>query len=94
MKVTDNELTEKLYKAFAGLSSEQEARSFLLDLCSIKEIQEMSQRLETANLLAQGMNYKEISEKLGVSSATVCRVSKALNYGEDGYTKALGLKNK
>ncbi len=89
MKSTDNELTENLYKAFATLRTPQDFRAFLLDICSIKEIQEMSQRLETAKMLSKGMNYKDISEKLGVSSATVCRVNKALNYGEDGYKKVL-----
>ena len=58
---------------------------FFEDLCTIKEIQDMAQRLETAILLGKNENYQAISAKVGVSSATISRVNRCLNYGTGGY---------
>jgi len=83
------ELVENLLKVIAGLDKADDCYDVLMDLCTVKEIQDMAQRLETARLLALGERYQEIGEKVRVSSATISRVSRCLNYGSGGYQKAL-----
>ncbi len=84
-----NESTERLFRCIAEIQSAEECAAFFEDLCTIKEIQDMAQRLETAKLLDEGQSYQKISEKVGVSAATISRVSRSLNYGSDGYKAAL-----
>ncbi len=98
MQKTDNPFQNSdvrfLLKAFMTLENEEECLSFLQDLMTIKEIQDMSQRLRVAQLLEEGKAYQQISENVSVSSATISRVSRALNYGEGGYGMVLErLKN-
>ena len=78
-----------LFKAILSLETEEECYAFFEDICTIKEIQDMSQRLDTAILLSKGMSYQKITEQVAVSSATIGRVSKCLNYGSGGYQKAI-----
>ena len=80
-----NESTKRLFDVIANLKDEKECEMFFEDLCTIKEIQDMAQRLETAVLLNSGENYQNISAKVGVSSATISRVNRCLNYGSGGY---------
>ncbi len=84
-----NESVKRLYKVISELKTEKDCADFLEDLCTIKEIQDMAQRLETAILLKLGENYQTIFEKVGVSSATISRVSRCLNYGTGGYQKVV-----
>ena len=84
-----NEMTDQLMKAIADLKTPEDCYSFLEDLCTIKEILDMSQRLEIAILLKNGTNYQDINKKTGVSTATISRVNKCLAYGSGGYEKAL-----
>ena len=84
-----SESAQRLFRAIADLRTPEECRDFFEDLCTIKEIHDMSQRLEIAVLLDQGYNYVKISEAVGVSAATITRVNRALNYGADGYRMAL-----
>lgn len=74
-----------LYKAILKLENEEECRGFFADLCTINELLSMEQRFKVAQLLDEGYIYNDIVEKTGASSATISRVSRALNYGEDGY---------
>ena len=80
---------DRLYRAVAGLQTPEECRRFFEDICTIKELVDMSQRLEVATLLQQGKNYQEISAQTGVSTATISRVNKCLQYGNDGYQMVL-----
>ena len=80
---------DRLYGAVAGLQTPEECRRFFEDICTIKELVDMSQRLEVATLLQQGKNYQEISAQTGVSTATISRVNKCLQYGNDGYQMVL-----
>ncbi len=89
MKSIHNELTEKFFKAIMNLKDEDECRRFFEDVCTIKEIQDMSQRFEVAFLLNDGMSYQEVLAKTGVSTATISRVNKCLNYGSGGYKEAI-----
>lgn len=80
-----SENTKVLIRALLSLESEEECRQFLYDICTIKEIKEMSSRLEVAMLLSKGEVYTDIAEKTGSSTATISRVNRSLNYGEGGY---------
>lgn len=77
--------TEVLFNAVLSLKDQKECESFFTDLCTVKEIKEISQRFEVARLLSQGLVYADIAEKTGASTATISRVNRALNYGEGGY---------
>ena len=79
-----NEHTDKLVKALLSIKTAEEMYSFLEDLCTIAEIQSMSQRLMIAELLDN-----DIVKITGVSTATISRVNRALQYGKDGYKTVL-----
>ena len=85
MKQIHNELTERFFQAILNLETKEECINFFEDVCTIKEIQDMSQRLEVAYLLNSGKSYQEVLAKTGVSTATISRVNRSLNYGNDGY---------
>lgn len=84
-----NESTDRLFETMSHLESVDDFYDFFEDLCTIKEIQDMAQRLDTVILLDQGESYNNIAAKVGVSTATISRVSKCLNYGSGGYRKAI-----
>lgn len=84
-----NESTDRLFKAIVNIKSVEECAAFFEDLCTIKELQDMSQRFDTALLLSEGLSYQKIAEKVNVSTATICRVGKCLNYGAGGYKAAI-----
>ena len=85
------QLVDNLLTVLASMKSEDEVYKFLLDLCTVREIAEMSQRLEVARLLADGQSYVYVQEVTGASATTISRVSKCLNYGSGGYEAALAL---
>ena len=80
---------EELCQAILALKTKEECAAFLEDICTIKEIQDMAQRLDTAILLSQGYSYQKIQENIDISTATIGRVSKCLNYGTGGYRMAI-----
>ena len=80
---------DELLRAFLALDDAEEAYALLQDLCTIREIQDMAQRLQVARMLAGGEHYTEIQERTGASATTISRVSKSLNYGADGYRSIL-----
>ena len=84
-----NESTERLFRVIADLRSPEECRAFFEDLCTIREIQDMAQRLDTAILLDRGQSYQKIADSVKVSTATISRVNRALNYGANGYRTAI-----
>ena len=84
-KASDKVNSQELYRAILSLESEDECRRFFKDLCTIAELRAMEQRYDVAVLLDQGLVYSDILERTGASSATISRVNKALNYGEEGY---------
>lgn len=79
----------RLFQAILTLQTQEECQAFFHDACTIKEIHEIAQRFEVASLLWEGKNYGVINEMTGASTATICRVKKALFYGRDGYKTAL-----
>ncbi|MBE7029771.1 MAG: hypothetical protein IKZ35_03715 [Clostridia bacterium] len=80
---------DQLFSAILKLSTIEECYNFFDDLCTIKEVQDMAQRLEVAKMLNENISYIKISEKTGASTATISRVNKCLVYGSDGYKLAL-----
>ena len=81
--------TDDLCKALLSLKTKEECYAFLEDVCTIKEIQDLSQRLTVAKMLGQGISYTTICKETGASTATISRVSKCLRYGSGGYRDAL-----
>lgn len=88
-KKLDNELLEKLYEAIILLETKEDCKNFFLDLCTINELKSMSQRLQVAKMLKDDVVYQKIADETGASTATISRVSRALNYGTGGYDKVL-----
>ena len=79
---------ELFYEAILTLRTREDCRRFFEDICTIKELQAISQRMRVACLLDSGSNYIEVSEATGASSATISRVNRCLNYGS-GYREAI-----
>ena len=84
-----NAASDRLFEAILGLETLDDCYRFFEDVCTIKEIRDISQRLQIASLLNQGMNYQNISRIVDASSATISRVNRCLNYGSGGYRAAL-----
>jgi TrpR-related protein YerC/YecD len=84
-----NESIDRLMKAIALTDTPEECRALFEDLCTIKEIQNMAMRLDTAIMISKGENYQEISKQVGASTATISRVSRSYYYGSDGYKKTI-----
>ena len=80
---------ERLADALLALRDKAECHAFLEDICTIKEMQDIAQRLEVAFMLDEGKNYQEISKATGASTATISRVKKCLVYGSNGYRMVL-----
>lgn len=76
---------EKFYHAILKLRTVEECSAFFNDICTIQEIETISQRLDVAVELIKGKSYTEANKITGASTATICRVNKALNYGDGGY---------
>lgn len=84
-----NPLTDNLARAILALQTEEDCYRLFEDLFTIREIQDLGQRLEVARLLKARTTYTDIVEKTGVSTATIGRVNRALNYGAGGYPLVL-----
>ena len=82
----DEEMIHELNQAFVKIDSEAACASFLEDLCTRKEVEQMAQRLRAAKLLVEGKTYTQVIEQTNISSATLSRVSRCVQYGE-GYRK-------
>lgn len=83
------ELTDHLFRAVLSLESIDECYKFFEDVCTIKEIQEIAQRLEVARLLKEGKPYNDVAKETGASTATISRVNKCISYGSGGYSIVL-----
>ena len=74
-----------LFYAILILENKEECYSFFEDLCTVNELLSLSQRFEVAAMLRNRKTYLEIADKTGASTATISRVNRSLNYGNDGY---------
>ena len=88
MKKLPEDALRTLYETVLKLETVEECDAFFEDICTIKELQDLSQRLQVAMLLNEGKNYQEVSAITGASTATICRVNKCLMYG-NGYRSVL-----
>ena len=89
MSEMKNERCDLLFDAILSLRTREECYKFFEDICTVKEVCEIAQRLDVARYLSAGKNYQEISGLTGASTATISRVSKCLNYGSGGYALVL-----
>jgi|GEM_PF-1875127 len=79
----------QLLGAFVSLGSEATAAAFMQDLCTPRELEDLSQRLEVARMLDAGISYARIQATTGASATTVARVARCLKYGSGGYRSIL-----
>ena len=79
------EAVDYLFSAILSLKDKEECYTFFLFICTINELLSLSQRFEVAKMLREKKTYLEIAEKTGASTATISRVNRSLNYGNDGY---------
>ena len=84
-KKIKTDAVEHLFDAIMCLKTKEECYSFFEDLCTVNELLSLSQRFEVAAMLRSHKTYLEIAEKTGASTATISRVNRSLNYGNDGY---------
>lgn len=83
-KIRSTEM-DQLFKAVLSLETLEECYQFFEDVCTVNELQALSQRLEVAGMLHEQRTYVEIAEKTGASTTTIGRVNRTLHYGNDGY---------
>ena len=76
---------DQLFEAILSLETKEECYAFFEDLCTVNELLSLSQRFDVAAMLRNHRTYLEIAEKTGASTATISRVNRSLNYGNDGY---------
>ena len=93
-KKIKTDAVDSLFDAVLCLQSRGECYSFFEDLCTVNEMLSLSQRFEVAAMLKDGKTYLEIAEKTGASTATISRVNRSLNYGNDGYELVFGRMEK
>ncbi len=84
-----NEVTADLFDAIVTLESRDEAAAFFRDLCTRRELEELSHRWVVARKLAEGLPYRQIHDETGVSTATITRINEWLQHGAGGYRSML-----
>lgn len=84
-----NELTDALFDAILSLESREECYSFFEDLCTVKEVSDMAQRLQAAKMLLDGNTYEQIVKAAEISTATISRINRCIQYGAGGYRKTI-----
>ena len=93
-KKIKTDAVDHLFEAILSLENRDECYSFFEDLCTVNELLSLSQRFEVAAMLRDHKTYLDIAEKTGASTATISRVNRSLNYGNDGYQMVFSRMNK
>ena len=88
-----NETVDALFDAILSLESREECYAFFEDLCTVKEISDMAQRLEAAKLLLGGRTYDQIVKEVEISTATISRINRCIQYGTGGYQSVIEKTN-
>lgn len=88
-----NKSVDNLFNTILNLSSLDECYDFFEDLCTVKEIFDMASRFDAAIMLDNGKSYQQIVNAVGISTATISRVNRALSYGSGGYKNAISKLN-
>lgn len=86
--MTQKEKLQDLCKVLCSITNEKDCMDFLQDLCTQKEMENMAERIYAAKLLLEGNTYAQVMENASISSATLSRVSRSVQYGK-GYKKVL-----
>jgi TrpR-related protein YerC/YecD len=81
--------TSALFEAILSLRSPEECEQFFKDLCTMKELADMVQRLKVAQMLLEGCTYDAIVKEAEISSATISRINRCIQYGDGGYASVL-----
>ena len=89
MALPRNEETDQLFRSILVLRNVDECYQYFEDLCTVREIQSIAQRLAVARMLADGQSYQSTTSGTGASSATISRVKRSLDYGAGGYALIL-----
>ncbi len=89
MEKLHTDQVDELFEAILSLKNTEECYRFFEDVCTVKEIMDIAQRLKTAKMLSEGANYQEINKETGCSTATISRVRRCLEYGTGGYRTVL-----
>ena len=84
-----NETIDALFDAILSLETREECYDFFEDLCTVKEISDMAQRLEAAKLLLDGSTYEQIVKTVEISAATISRINRCIQYGTGGYRQTI-----
>lgn len=85
MSLRRDQQTDELFRSILALSSIEECYAYFEDLCTVKEVRDMGQRLQVAALMRGGSSYLAAQQATGASSATIGRVKRCLDYGAGGY---------
>ena len=93
-KTVHTEAVKHLFEAVLQLENVEECYQFFEDVCTINELLSLSQRFEVAKMLTENKTYLEIAEQTGASTATISRVNRSLNYGNDGYQRVFSRMEK
>lgn len=89
-----NEQTEALFKAILALENVDECYAFFEDLCTMKELADMAQRIKAARMLLDGKTYEQIVKSVEISTATISRINRCIQYGSGGYRTILSRLDK
>lgn len=84
-----NKNTDALFDAILKLKSIDECYLFFEDLCTVKELEDMTQRVQVAQMLLDGCTYEQIVKKTAISTATISRINRCIRYGDGGYETVL-----
>ena len=84
-----NDTIDALFDAILSLETREECYDFFEDLCTVKEISDMAQRLEAAKLLLDGSTYEQIVKTVEISTATISRINRCIQYGTGGYRQTI-----
>lgn len=88
------ESVDYLFEAILSLENKEECYTFFEDICTVNELLSLAQRFDVAKMLREQKTYLEIAEKTGASTATISRVNRSLNYGNEGYDMVFERINK
>ena len=93
-KTIRNDTVKELFEAILTLENVDECFDFFEDVCTVNEVTSIAQRFAVAKMLKEKHTYIEVAEKTGASTATISRVNRSLNYGNDSYDMVLDRKKK
>lgn len=88
MPKTDDKMINELFELIASMKNADDCKALFNDMCTVKEIEQMAQRVRAAKLFIEGKTYNQVTEETDISSATLSRISRCVQYG-DGYSRFL-----